>query len=196
MYPLILASSSVYRRAMLERLGIEFDVQAPSVDERLLPDEPPPEAVVRIATAKAKAVGAGRARALVIGSDQLAALDGEVLGKPGSTERALEQLTRARGREVEFFTGVALLDTGSGETRTRVAINRVKFRNLSSAQIGAYVRRDKPLDCAGSFKSEGLGVALFEAIEGTDPYALVGLPLIALCDLLAEAGVDVLVRSG
>lgn len=189
---LILASTSPYRRSLLERLGLPFTTESPRVDERLIAGEPARRAVARLAEAKARAGAKAHPHALVIGSDQLAVLHGELLGKPGSPEAAVAQLERASGQQIEFFTAVCVLQAPAGEARTRVVENRVRFRSLNRAAIEAYVRRDHPIDCTGAFKAEGLGIALFESIEGPDPTALVGLPLIALCDLLEEAGLEVL----
>jgi septum formation protein len=191
---LILASTSRHRRALLERLRVPFETAAPAFEETFVAGEPPVERARRLAEGKARAV-AGRlsgARTLVIGSDQVASLAGEVLSKPGTRERAVAQLLRARGRTLEFHTGVAVHDTASGRTHVRVEPFRAQLRRLEEARIARYVELERPLDAAGAFYSEGLGIALFEALEGHDPTALVGLPLVALVDLLAEAGVAVL----
>lgn len=186
MRPLVLASTSPYRRELLARLGVEFTTARPDVDETPLPGEAPEALVARLARAKAQAVAAAHPEALVIGSDQVAVLDGAILGKPGSHERAREQLLRASGREVRFLTGLALCD---GE-RCAVEVEPygVVFRTLSEGQIERYLRREQPYDCAGSFKSEGLGIVLFERLEGEDPNALIGLPLIRLVRMLEAAG--------
>lgn len=189
---IILASTSPYRRALLEKLGFSFEVRAPEIDERPLPGESPDALVARLAQAKAGAVGAQADNALVIGSDQVAVLDGEILGKPGGHEQARAQLSRASGRGVTFLTGLCLWDAASGEARTEVVPFRVVFRPLTEAQIEGYLRREQPYNCAGSFKSEGLGIALFERLEGDDPNTLVGLPLIRLCRMLEASGVSVL----
>lgn len=194
MRPLILASTSRYRAALLARLGVPFDVEAPGVDESALPGEAAGRLCVRLAEAKARAVAARHPAALVLGSDQLADCDGRHVGKPGTLERAREQLAFLSGRTVVFHTGVALVDAATG----RALVERVDvsstLRRLSAAEIDDYLAREAPFDCAGSVKSEALGIALFERIENDDPTALVGLPLIATCRLLRAAGVDVLGR--
>jgi MAF protein len=193
---LILASTSPYRRALLERLGLPFDAIAPEVDETPLPDESPDALVARLSKAKSAAVAEKLTDALVIGSDQLAAVDGEILGKPGTEARAQEQLARLSGKEVTFLTGLCLTDTRTGTQQFELVTSPVRFRTLSAAQIADYVAREQPLDCAGAFKSEGLGIALFERIGGEDPNALIGLPLIALCGMLESAGMPVLGSPG
>jgi MAF protein len=189
---LVLASTSPYRRTLLERLGLPFVIASPQVDESGRPDESPEALVMRLAEAKAHAVGAVYPQALVIGSDQVAVIDGAILGKPGSRERAMEQLTLASGKTVVFYTGLCLFNAASGRAQTVCEPFRVAFRRLAPAQIAGYVDRERPFDCAGSFKSEGLGIALFERLGGGDPNALVGLPLIRLVGLLEAEGVDVL----
>lgn len=188
--PLILASGSPFRRALLERLGIPFTTVTPDVDETRRPGESPQGFVVRLAEAKAGAVAENHPDALVIGSDQVAYLDGAVIGKPGDRERAIAQLTRASAREVVFYTGLCLLDMANGRAQTCCEPFRVHFRPLSRAQIEGYIDRERPFDCAGSFKSEGLGITLFERLEGNDPNALIGLPLIRLVAMLESAGID------
>lgn len=188
--PLILASSSSYRRALLARLGLEFEVVSPQVDEAA---QSAPDAATlseRLALLKAQAVAADRPGAVVIGSDQVAECAGRRLGKPGSIERAVEQLSFASGREVVFYTAVAVVADGFVEVR-RVP-TRVVMRELSAARIRAYVAADRPLDCAGALKSEALGIVLTRAIESDDPTALIGLPLIATVELLEPAGLRVL----
>lgn len=189
---LILASSSPYRRALLGRLGLEFRAIAPGVDETPLPGEPPEATVRRLSVAKAEAVAAQAGTGLVVASDQVGVLDGRLLTKPGSVEGACAQLGAAAGREVEFLTGLCVLDAASG--RRLVAVERctATFRPLSEAAIRDYVARERPLDCAGSFKIEGLGIALFRSLELRDPTALEGLPLIRLTAFLQELGVEVL----
>jgi MAF protein len=186
--PLILASTSPFRRALLERLGLPFSVEAPAVDEDRRPDEPPQVLVLRLAEAKAVAVAERHPEAIVIGSDQVACIDDQVLGKPGDRARAIAQLERAAGRTVVFQTGLCVLNAITGRTQTLVEPFRVHFRPLSRRHIEAYVDREQPYDCAGSFKSEGLGIALFDRLEGDDPSALVGLPLIRLITLLESEG--------
>lgn len=187
--PLILASTSPFRRELLARLGLPFEVAAPGGDEERRPGEGPQAMVARLAEQKARSVAAGRPGALVIGSDQCAVLQGEVLGKPGDHEKARRQLERASGREVDFLTGLCLLDTRSGRAAVDVVPFRVGFRDLDAGQIERYLQADRPYGCAGSFKAEGLGIALFRRMHGEDPTALIGLPLIRLVDMLAEAGV-------
>ncbi len=189
---LILASTSAYRRALLDRLGLPFEAIAPEVDETPMPDETPEALVSRLSRAKSAAVAAAASDALVIGSDQLAVVEGEILGKPGTEARARAQLARLSGREVTFLTGLCVTNTVDGSERFELVTTPVTFRNLSEHQIADYVAREQPLDCAGAFKSEGLGIALFERLGGDDPNALIGLPLIALCTLLAQAGMPVL----
>ena len=192
MRPLVLASTSRYRAALLDRLGIPYATDAPGVDESALPDEAAAAACVRLAEAKARAVAPRHPGALILGSDQIADCDGRHVGKPGTIAQAREQLRAQSGRSVTFHTGVALLDAATG----RCVVERVdvvsRFRVLRADEIDAYLARESPLDCAGSVRSEGLGIALFEAIESDDPSALVGLPLIATCRLLRLAGLDVL----
>lgn len=187
---LILASTSAYRRAALERLGLRFEVRSPGVDETAIAGEMPAGLAMRLAEAKAAAVAADRPDALVIGSDQVAHLDGRLLGKPGTPAGAREQLARSSGREVEFLTALVLVDGRDGKVARHLDRTVVRFRSLSAEEIARYVDRDEPLDCAGSFRSEGLGISLFERIDSEDPTALVGLPLIALARLLREKGYD------
>lgn len=186
---LVLASTSPFRRELLGRLGLPFEVAAPDVDESRLPGESPEALVLRLSEAKARAVAAQLGDALVIGSDQVAVIDDEVLGKPGDRERAIAQLTRASGRRVTFLTGLSLVDAASGRAHTRCEPFHVHFRTLSAGQIARYVDREQPFNCAGSFKSEGYGITLFERLEGDDPSALVGLPLIRLVAQLGLEGV-------
>ncbi len=183
---LILASTSRYRRALLERLGLPFEAEDPGVDEAALPDEPPDALALRLAQAKAAAVFARHPGACVIGSDQVASRADLRLRKPGSRERAVEQLRAASGDSVAFHTAVCVRWPG-GE-RSDIDLTVVRFRALDEAEIARYVDAERPFDCAGSFKAEGLGIALFEAIESRDPTALVGLPLIATARMLREAG--------
>lgn len=185
---LVLASTSPFRRELLERLGLRFSTASPEVDEARRPNEPAQALVLRLAEAKARAVAGQHPDALIIGSDQVACLDDAILGKPGSRENAIAQLERASGRTVLFQTGLCLLDARNGRAQTIVEPFRVHFRQLSRAQIEGYVDREQPFNCAGSFKSEGLGIALFQRMEGEDPSALIGLPLIRLVPLLEAAG--------
>ncbi len=190
--PLVLGSTSRYRRELLERLRLPFDVAAPQVDETPAPGEAPRELALRLALAKARAVAALRPEAVVIGSDQVADLEGQPIGKPGTHERAVEQLRRMSGRSVVFHTAVAVVRPVTGFERVDLAPVTVRFRTLDDREIEAYLRAEQPYDCAGSAKSEGLGIALLEAIESDDPTALVGLPLIRTCALLRAAGLPVL----
>lgn len=184
---LLLASGSPYRRMLLERLGIPFRVRAPGVDESPRSGESPGDLAGRLARVKAGALADER-DALVIGSDQAVACRGELTGKPGDRGSAARQLRNQSGRSVDFHTGLCLLDTRSGEARVEVETVRVVFRSLTHGEIERYLDRDEPFDCAGSFKSESLGVALCERIECEDPTTLVGLPLVRLCRMLREAG--------
>lgn len=190
--PLILASTSPYRRELLTRLGLSFETIAPETDETPLSGERPEETALRLSEAKARAAAAGLSDALVIGSDQVAVLDGVIYGKPGTHERAVEQLRTMRGRTVNFFTGLCLLNARTNTAHTVGVPTLVSFRDLSDAEIENYLRREKPYNCAGSAKSEGLGIAIIERMQGDDPNALIGLPLIALCSLLRKEGVAVL----
>lgn len=187
---IVLASTSAYRRMLLERFQLPFETARPEVDETPLLDEHPAATADRLAIAKAQAVAPHWPDALVIGSDQVAHIDDEVFGKPGSVERAVAQLRSMSGRTVVFHTALALIDTRSGRIQTDSVPTEVRFRTLSDAEITRYVERELPLDCAGSAKSEGLGITLLDALSGDDPTALVGLPLIALSRMLREAGVE------
>ncbi|EHR72913.1 MAF protein [Burkholderiales bacterium JOSHI_001] len=193
--PLILGSTSRYRRELLQRLRVPFDVAAPQVDETPQPGEPPAALALRLALAKAQAVAAQHPLAIVIGSDQVADLDGQAIGKPGTHERAVAQLQAMRGRSVVFQTAVAVVRPASAFARTLLAPVTVRFRALSDHAIEHYLRLEQPYDCAGSAKCETLGIALLESIESDDPTALVGLPLIRTAALLREAGLDVLERA-
>lgn len=189
---LVLGSTSRYRADLLRRLVADFEQRGPGTDETLMPGEAPAEGALRLAIAKADGTARRLSKpALVIGSDQIAELDGHALGKPGSVEGARAQLADCAGREVRFHTGLCLLDTRDGRRRTHLDTTRVRFRSLTTTEIARYVDREMPLDCAGSFKCEGLGISLFERIDSTDPTALVGLPLIALARLLREAGLAI-----
>ncbi len=190
--PVVLGSTSVYRRELMARLRIPFDVAAPDVDETPLPGETPEALARRLALAKARAVAARYPQAAVIGSDQVADLDGEPLGKPGTHARAVQQLQRMRGRTVVFQTAVAVVCLDSGFEQVEIAPVRVRFRNLADDEIEAYLRAEMPYDCAGSAKSEGLGITLLASIANDDPTALVGLPLIRTCRMLRAAGVRLL----
>ena len=189
---IVLASTSPFRRELLSRLRIPFEAAAPDADETPLPDEMPTEMVKRLARLKAQAVAAQYegSDALVIGSDQCAVIDGRILGKPGDHARAARQLEEASGRHVVFHTGLCLYDTRSGEAQVEDVVFEVGFRELTAAEIEAYLRAEQPYNCAGSFKSEGLGITLFEYLRGDDPSALIGLPLIRLAAMLRAAGYD------
>jgi septum formation protein len=189
---LILASSSAYRRELLSRLGLPFEAIAPDIDETPLPGEAPEATALRLARDKAAAVARQHPGALVIGSDQVATLDGEQIGKPGDHARALAQLQKMRGRRVTFHTALCLWDGRlSAEQAAQVENVQVfvTFRNLPDHELDAYLRIEQPYDCAGSAKNEGLGIALLERIDSSDPTALTGLPLIALTGMLRRAGV-------
>ncbi len=192
MLSLILASTSPSRRHLLERLGLPFDIVSPQTDETPLPGEAAPQLVHRLAEAKARAVAAQYPAALIIGGDQVATFENEIIGKPGSHEAAVAQLRRFSGRTLQFHSGVALLNSVSGTVQIEVVHTTVEFRALSEEQITAYLNREQPYQCAGSFKSEGLGIALFESIRGDDPTALIGLPLIALIRMLEHEAVRVI----
>ncbi|CAN7439226.1 Maf-like protein [Trinickia sp. LjRoot230] len=185
---LILASSSPYRRALLERLRIPFDVIAPSLDETPHAGESPAATALRLAEAKARAVATRAGALLVIGSDQVATFDGRQIGKPGNHDNALAQLQAMRGRTVEFHSALCLFDSARGIAQTEDVVTRVRFRELPDAELDAYLRAEMPYDVAGSAKSEGAGIALLDAIDSDDPTALVGLPLIALTRMLRSAG--------
>lgn len=186
--PIILASTSPFRRELLARLGLPFITAAPDLDETALPGEAPEQTALRLAEAKARAVAQAYPTALIIGSDQVACLDGQTFGKPGNHANAVHQLQTLRGRQVNFFTGLCLLNGKTGKAQVRGVPTLVKFRQLDDQAIERYLRREQPYNCAGSAKSEGLGIALIEKIEGDDPNALIGLPLIALCDMLINEG--------
>ena len=188
---LVLGSTSRYRAELLGRLGLVFEQRAPGTLETELADEAPAARAMRLAVAKAIDAGAGLADTLVIGSDQVAELDGALLEKPGSVERACAQLDACSGSAVSFHTALCVFDTRSGQRHTHLDLTRVHFRPLQPDEIRRYVEREQPLDCAGSFKCEGLGISLFERIDTGDPTALIGLPLIALARLLREAGLNI-----
>ena len=189
---LVLGSTSRYRRELLQRLGLAFEVAAPDVDETALAGESPRSLAIRLALAKARAVAARFPKAVVIGSDQVADLAGIALGKPGSHERAVAQLRQMRGASVVFQTAVAVVCNDSGFEQVELAPVRVQFRDLSDVEIETYLHAEQPYDCAGSAKSEGLGIALLDAIDSDDPTALIGLPLIRTCRMLRAAGIEVL----
>ncbi len=192
MKKIVLASTSPFRKELLARLQLPFDTASPEVDETRQPDEPPAAMVTRLAEAKARAVADRFPDALIIGSDQCAVLGEGILGKPGTHEAATRQLLASSGQRVVFHTGLCLLDSDSGETQIDDILYTVHFRRLTEGQIEGYLQKEQPYNCAGSFKSEGLGSALFQRMEGDDPSSLIGLPLIRLVEMLRAAGVDVL----
>lgn len=190
--PLILGSTSRYRRELLSRLGMPFETVSPQVDETPRPGEAPSDLALRLALAKARDVAHRHPQAVVIGSDQVADLHGEPLGKPGTHERAVAQLRRMRGQTVIFQTALSVVCLETGFEQSDIAAVRVVFRELTDAEIENYLRAEQPYDCAGSAKSEGLGIALLERIDNDDPTALVGLPLIRTCRMIRAAGVPLL----
>lgn len=191
MSSLVLASSSPYRRELLNRLRQPFEWAAPSIDESRRPDESAEALVRRLAREKAQALAGRFASHLIIGSDQVAVLDGQILGKPHDYQRAHAQLSAASGRSVSFLTGLALLDSRDGSCQVDCVPYTVHFRTLSAEQIERYLKAEEPYDCAGSFKAEGLGISLFRSTEGADVNSLIGLPLIRLVEMLDVAGVQV-----
>ena len=189
---LYLASTSVYRKALLEKLTPNFSTAKPEVDETALPGETPEQLVSRLAVLKAQAVANTLTEGLVIGSDQVAVFNGQILGKPHTAENAYKQLKSFSGHTVTFLTGLALVNTQTKQHQLCVEPFKVHFRQLTDADILAYIEREQPLNCAGSFKSEGLGISLFEKLEGDDPNSLIGLPLIRLLEMLRNEGLDLL----
>jgi MAF protein len=192
--PLILASSSPYRRELLSRFGIEFSTVSPVVDEKQLPNEGAEDLVLRLSKEKALAVARSHPEALIIGSDQVATVADLILGKPGDHQQAIEQLMRASGQRVTFYTGLVLYNSKSDNIQSSCVPFHVQFRNLQQSEVEHYLLKEQPYNCAGSFKSEGLGICLFERMEGEDPNALIGLPLIRLNQMLRNQGVDILAR--
>lgn len=190
MTQLVLASTSPFRKALLEKLGLPFVTASPEVDESAQANESATDLVKRLAAAKACALAKSYPEQCIIGSDQVCVIDGKITGKPHTEENARAQLRRASGHSVVFYTGLALLDSRNNRLNVICEPFSVDFRQLSEAEISIYVRKEQPLNCAGSFKSEGLGITLFERLSGRDPNTLVGLPLIALCEMLREAGID------
>lgn len=186
---LLLGSSSIYRKELLQRLHLPFEVMVPDINETPLQNESPPQTALRLAAAKAAAIGKLSGPALIIGSDQVATLDGKQIGKPGNHARALAQLQMMRGREVVFHTALCLLDTRDNSQQIENVQTAVQFRDLPDAELDAYLRIEQPYDCAGSAKNEGLGIALIASLRSDDPTALTGLPLIALTTMLRRAGV-------
>ncbi|MBN9133725.1 MAG: septum formation inhibitor Maf [Nitrosospira multiformis] len=191
MRQLILGSSSIYRRDLLQRLQIPFDISNPDIDETPLPGESPDATAVRLAAAKTRAVAATHPGALIIGADQVAVFEGIQLGKPLNRHNATRQLQLVRGKEVLFYTALCLFNSDQGNMQARLVPSRVKFRLLSDPQIENYLDKEQPYHCAGSAKLEGLGVALIEHMESEDPTALIGLPLIALVEMLTLEGVEI-----
>ncbi|XUO84487.1 nucleoside triphosphate pyrophosphatase [Halomonas sp. KM007] len=187
---LVLASSSRSRQALLDRLQLPYQCQSPDIDETPLPHETPEALVHRLSLSKAHAVAESFPAHCIIGSDQIALFEGDMLGKPHTAERACANLKRFSGQRVSFLTGLALLDTRQQRHLVHIETFDVVFRHLRDAEIERYVALEQPLDSAGSFRMEGLGITLFERLEGRDPNALIGLPLIALCDMLRQAGLD------
>ena len=190
--PLILGSSSPYRAELLARLHLPFDTAAPDIDETPLPNETPPQLVLRLAEEKARAVAKEHPQALIIGSDQISVCQGKIQGKPGDHANAVKQLQAASDNTVFFLTGLALYNSATDSMQSVVDPFAVHFRALDLAQIDFYLRQEQPYQCAGSFKSEGFGISLFEAMQGDDPNSLVGLPLIQLIKMLENEGIDVL----
>lgn len=190
---LVLASTSPYRRELLEKLQVPFVVANPHVDETALTTETPDQTALRLAELKAKAVAADYPNALIIGSDQVATLNGLHIGKPGNHENAVKQLQLMRGNSIIFHTALSLYNSATGNIQSRIVPTTVSIRCLSDAQIECYLRKEQPYQCAGSAKSEAMGIAIMEKMEGTDPNALIGLPLIALTQMLMNEGWDVLI---
>lgn len=188
---IILGSTSPFRRALLEKLGINFDVDAPEVDEQRLEQETPEQLVIRLAKAKAAAVAKRHPDSLVIGSDQVACIDHQILGKPGNRDNAIRQLSLASGKRVTFYTGLCLYNGATGGVQASCELFHVHFRELDKQQIERYLDAETPYNCAGSFKSEGLGISLFSRMEGDDPNSLIGLPLIRLIAFLDAEGIKV-----
>ena len=193
---IILASSSRYRAQLLKQLGIPFTQAAADIDETPLRGESPQSYVLRLAEEKARVIAARFPGKWIIGSDQTCIIDGEITGKPGTVENAIAQLSKVRGKSVEFLTGLCLFNSDSGACLTLCEPFKVHFRMLTQEEIIHYIHLEQPLDCAGSFRIEGLGIHLFERLDGRDPNALIGLPLIGLCDLMREAGLNPLLLAG
>ncbi len=189
---IILASSSPYRQQLLNRLGLPFNSVSPEIDEATLPGEDARQLVIRLAKNKARAVARAQPNALIIGSDQVASLGERILTKPGNHQNAHRQLMSCSGKAVVFYTGLALLNSRTGQCHTCVEPFTVHFRQLTPTEVDNYLEREQPYDCAGSFKMEGLGISLFTRMEGEDPNSLVGLPLIRLIDMLSNEGINIL----
>lgn len=188
---IVLGSTSPFRRALLEKIGVQFEVDAPEVDERHLEQETPEQLVVRLAQAKAQAVAQRHPNSLVIGSDQVACIDDRILGKPGDRDNAIQQLSLASGRRVTFYTGLCLYNSSTDDMQSACELFHVHFRTLSRQQIERYLDAEEPYNCAGSFKSEGLGISLFSRMQGDDPNTLIGLPLIRLIQFLDATGIKI-----
>ncbi|MDO6563111.1 nucleoside triphosphate pyrophosphatase [Amphritea sp. 1_MG-2023] len=192
MTQLILASSSPFRKAILDKLNLDYQALSPDIDETRLTDESPAAYVARLARAKAAALQSHFPTALIIGSDQTAIINGETIGKPGHYDAAFQQLSDASGQKITFLTGLSLLNSHTGECETDVIPYHVYFRQLTASMIDNYLQAEQPYNCAGSFKSEGLGIALFEKLEGDDPNTLIGLPLIRLIRMLETQGLPII----
>jgi len=195
MQPILLASGSVYRRELLARLGLEFTWASPDIDETPLPNESASELVARLSLAKVRVLASQYPQHLIIGSDQVALVNNQILGKPHNHERAFEQLRAASGNQVIFKTGICLFNAVTGRSQLSVEEFRVCFRKLGDEQIHHYLNCEQPYDCAGSFKCEGLGIALFSSLDGDDPNTLIGLPLIRLVEMLCGEGIDPLLLA-
>jgi len=189
---LVLGSSSPFRKALLEKLDLSFDCDSPDIDETPLKNEHPRDMVVRLAKEKANAIAERHPQAIIIASDQCATLDGQIIGKPGNHDAAVEQLTNASGRAVTFYTSLCVYNAGTNQYQETVEPFYVYFRELSESQIENYLKKEEPYNCAGSFKSEGLGISLFERLEGNDPNTLIGLPLIQLIKMLEKFHINVI----
>jgi len=189
---LILGSTSIYRRELLERLKIPFRVEAPDIDETPLDNETPQQLVERLSIEKARSVASNNPGSLVIGSDQVAVHDGKIVGKPHTHDKAMQQLRQANGKEIVLYTGLSLVNADTGESQTEIIPFHVVFRKLTEQQLENYLHKEQPYHCAGSVKSEGLGIALLERFDGEDPNTLIGLPLIRLIRMLEHFGVDVI----
>ena len=189
---LVLASTSPFRRELLSKLGLSFDTDSPDIDETALAEETPEQLVARLAEQKARAVSQRHPDSLIIGSDQVAVIDGKIIGKPGDHEKAMTQLRCASGKTVRFLTGLCLFNSANDHKQVVVEPFDVVFRSLSDSQIDNYLRAEQPYNCAGSFKSEGMGIALFERLNGDDPNSLIGLPLIRLIRMLEQEGARVI----
>jgi septum formation protein len=195
MTKLLLGSSSRYRRELLNKLGIPFEWATPDIDESPLTGEGPSELVLRLAEAKARHLSTRYTNYLIIGADQVASFNGKIIGKPGNFNKAKEQLLQLRNQSLEFYTGLCLFNAQTQNCHLYLSTDKVQFRNLSEQEIDNYLHREQPFDCAGSFKSEGLGISLFTSIQSQDPSSLIGLPLIGLIDLLEKENIRVLAQD-